>query len=178
MTQEFINAQLPSWAQVVPGQEEIALLATIADVAREDLLDYVLSWINHPEYVTVEVAHDGHSFRLSSRYRRTDYAAVATVEGLGLKYIEPWAEARDPQPPLYGVKMTLPNNGGMVEVLLTERPKDNPEEYDIFAWGRGGTMYDGAVFENIPGEITWNEGETQAEFHERAHAELLARIDT
>jgi hypothetical protein len=172
---DFVNNGLPSWAQVRPGMEEEATLARVEEIALGDVLDEVLSWINHPEYVSVEAVREGEIFTLTSSYRGTEYEAQALIEGEGLTYVKPWGESRAPRPPLYGVKMTLPNCNGKVEVLLTENPGEEAE-YNILSWGRAGTMYDGAEFENIPGAIAWNEGESQEEFRSRAHKEFLARI--
>ena len=94
---KFIKANTPGWSSVVPGEEAEAAREIVQRIAREDLLNGVLDWISHPEYVFVWSERDGENFHLSSTYNgRIYYDALVHIVGEELEYLKPWGEFRKP----------------------------------------------------------------------------------
>ena len=92
----LVKSILPPWACVIEGREVEALLNTIAEVSQEALLEGVLDWISHREYLLVwaEELEDG-AYKVNAEYRGCVYEAVVEVVDSGLSYLKPWEEVVD-----------------------------------------------------------------------------------
>jgi len=92
---DLVKSTLPPWAEVIEGREEEALLDTITKVAQEDLLEGVLEWISHPDYLLIRTEELEGCFKVTAEYRGCLYEAVMEVSPSGLRYLKPWEEVMD-----------------------------------------------------------------------------------